>query len=187
MDLRERVIAAYDSGDGSSRQLAEAFGKSASWIRELLRLRRERGSIAAVEYTPSTKPKLSAERLARVCQLVAEESDLTAEEGRRRLRLLLSISRVSALLPEEGFTRKRSSSCRPSKGDPTCSGRNGLIHDVWQYECVRTWLRAIRRLLIQTVASRLEIGASEVKSWGDLASKRCRWLSTQAARNTHAQ
>ncbi len=30
IDLRERVIAAYDRGDGSTRQLAEVFGVSGS-------------------------------------------------------------------------------------------------------------------------------------------------------------
>ena len=121
MDLRERVMAAYDRGDGSSRQLAEVFGVSGSWIRKLLRLRRERGSIAAVEYTPGPKPKLSGEQLDRVCALVAEQPDLTAEEVRRRLGLPLSASRVSAILLEAGLTRKKSASCRPSRGGPTCN------------------------------------------------------------------
>lgn len=40
MDLRERVIAAYDRGDGSTRELAEVFGVSRAWISKLLRLRR---------------------------------------------------------------------------------------------------------------------------------------------------
>lgn len=84
MDLRERVIAAYDRGDGSTRQLAEVFGVSGSWIRKLLRLRRERCSIAAVEYKPGPKRRLTGEQLDRLCLLVAEEPDLTAEEVRRR-------------------------------------------------------------------------------------------------------
>ena len=46
-DLRERVIEAYDAGRGSSRQLADVFGVSSAWIRKLLRLRRETGTVAA--------------------------------------------------------------------------------------------------------------------------------------------
>ncbi|MEM1304680.1 MAG: hypothetical protein AAGG46_07270, partial [Planctomycetota bacterium] len=48
-----------------------------------------------------------------------EEPDLTAEEVRRRLRLQLSASRVSAILLEIGFTRIKSLSCRPSKAATT--------------------------------------------------------------------
>ena len=121
MDLRERVIAAYDRGDGSTRQLAKVFGVSRSWISKLLLLRRERGSIAAIKHRPGPKPKLSNEQLDRMCLLVAEEPGLTAEEVRRRLRLPLSTSRVSAILLEVGFTRKKSPSCRPSSSVKTCS------------------------------------------------------------------
>ena len=119
MDLRERVIAAYDRGDGSSRQLAEVFDVSASWIRKLLRLRRERGSIAAIEYTPGPKRKLTDRHIDRICKLLTEEPDLTAEEVRRRLRLPLSASRVSAILLKMGLTRKKSLSCPPSSSAKT--------------------------------------------------------------------
>jgi transposase len=47
MDLRERVIEAYDAGRGSSRELAEVFDVSGAWIRKLLWLRRETGTVAA--------------------------------------------------------------------------------------------------------------------------------------------
>ena len=120
MDLRERVITAYDRGDGSTRQLAEVFGVSRSWISKLLQLRRERGSIAAIDYRPGPKPKLSDEQIDRMCRLVAEEPDLTAEEVRRRLRLPLSVSRVSAILKEIGFTRKKSPSSPRSNSEKTC-------------------------------------------------------------------
>jgi len=120
MDLRERVIAAYDRGDGSSRQLAEVFGVSSAWIRKLLRLRRERGSIAPIGYQRGPKPKLSERQLDRLCSLVAEQPDLTLEEIRRRLRLPLSISRLSAILIAAGFTRKKSPSPRASNSVATC-------------------------------------------------------------------
>lgn len=44
MDLRERVMQAYDEGQGSTRQLAVVFGVSSAWIPKLLRLRRENRS-----------------------------------------------------------------------------------------------------------------------------------------------
>ena len=59
-DLRERVIEAYDAGRGSSRQLADVFGVSSAWIRKLLRLRRETGTVAAKSYRHGPRPRLNA-------------------------------------------------------------------------------------------------------------------------------
>jgi len=88
--------------------------------RKLLRLRRERGSIAPIGYQRGPKPKLSERQLDRLCSLVAEQPDLTLEEIRRRLRLPLSISRLSAILIAAGFTRKKSPSPRASNSVATC-------------------------------------------------------------------
>ncbi len=121
MDLRERVIAAYDRGDGSSRQLAEVFGVSSAWIRKLLRLRRERNSIAAVEQRRGRPPKLTDKHLDRIRELIAKHPDLTLEEIRRRLRLPVGVSVLCTTLRREGITRKKSRSSRPSKDATTCN------------------------------------------------------------------
>ena len=123
MDLRERVIAAYDRGDGSTRELAEVFGVSRAWISKLLRLRRERGSIAAVEYRRGPKPRLTDRHIDRICELLAAEPDLTLEEVRRRLRLPVSAPVLCTTLKRIGFTRKKSPSSQPSRPATTCSSR----------------------------------------------------------------
>jgi transposase len=45
MDLRKRVLAACDDGHGT-KQVAETFGVSSSWVRRLKQRRRELGTIA---------------------------------------------------------------------------------------------------------------------------------------------
>ena len=123
MDLRERVIAAYDRGDGSTRELAQVFGVSRAWISKLLRLRRERGSIAAIEYRRGPKPRLTDRHIDRICELLAAEPDLTLEEVRRRLRLPVSAPVLCTTLKRIGFTRKKSPSSPPSKPATTCGRR----------------------------------------------------------------
>lgn len=120
MDLRERVIAAYDRGDGSTRELAEVFGVSRAWISKLLRLRRERGTIAAIEYRRGPKPRLTDRHINRICELLAAEPDLTLDEIRRRLRLPVSVPVLCTTLKRIGFTRKKSPSSRPSRHATTC-------------------------------------------------------------------
>ena len=120
MDLRERVIAAYDRGDGSTRQLAELFGVSRAWISKLLRLRRERGTIAAIDYRRGPKPRLTDSHIDRICELLAEKPGLTLDEVRRRLRLPVSVPVLCTTLKRIGFTRKKSPSSRPSRPATTC-------------------------------------------------------------------
>ena len=44
-DLRQRVVAAYDAREGTQEQVAARFAVSVSWVRKLLRQRRDTGSI----------------------------------------------------------------------------------------------------------------------------------------------
>ena len=46
MDLRERVAAAVDEGDGSQREIARLFRVSLSFVSRLLKRRRETGDLA---------------------------------------------------------------------------------------------------------------------------------------------
>lgn len=108
IELRERVIKAYDAGRGSSRQLGELFGVSGAWIRKLLQQRHATGSIAPILYKPGPKPKLTESQRERLCQLVADEPDLTLAELRRKLRLRCSLVTVWRSLRELGFTKKES-------------------------------------------------------------------------------
>jgi transposase len=46
IDLRERVAAAVDDGEGSQREIARSFWVSVSFVSRLLKRRREAGTVA---------------------------------------------------------------------------------------------------------------------------------------------
>ena len=46
MDLRERVAAVIDEGEGSQRQVAKRFRVSVSFVTRLIQRRREAGTLA---------------------------------------------------------------------------------------------------------------------------------------------
>ena len=46
LDLRERVVAAVDAGEGTQPQIATRFAVSLGWVEKLLRQRRRTGHIA---------------------------------------------------------------------------------------------------------------------------------------------
>ena len=121
MDLRERVIEAYDRGRGSSRQLARLFGVSSAWVRKLLRLRRETGTVAAKAYRRGPRPRLSKRQLARLAELVREHPDATLADLRRRLRVDCSLVTIHRALVKLGMSYKKSRSVRASKIERTSS------------------------------------------------------------------
>jgi transposase len=80
MDLRQRVLAAYDSGQYALKQIAQQFQVTTRWI-QLLRQRRDReGSIAAHPQNQGRKPAFHGAHLTELNDFVRNHSDATLEE-----------------------------------------------------------------------------------------------------------
>ena len=80
IDLREKVVEAYDREVGSQRQIAEIFGVSRSFVEKLLHRRRTTGDIAPLPHGGGGKSVLDGEALSLVRHLIEEEPDATLEE-----------------------------------------------------------------------------------------------------------
>ena len=92
MDLRERVVVAYDAREGTREQIAKRFGVSDRWIRKLLWQRRETGSIAPLPRNPGRKRALNDGQMGRLRRLIHKRSDATLEELRKSLGVKISIA-----------------------------------------------------------------------------------------------
>ncbi|MEO1378563.1 MAG: IS630 family transposase, partial [Cyanobacteria bacterium J06635_10] len=57
LDLRQKIVDAYDRGGISQRGLAKHFGVAKSFIEKLLKQHRETGSIAPKVREQQTPPK----------------------------------------------------------------------------------------------------------------------------------
>lgn len=89
MDLRQRVWAAYEKKEGTEVEVAERFGVSPSFVRDLVRLQRETGSVAPRPHGGGRRPVADEEGLKAVAQAVAERpgatyAELMEELARRR-------------------------------------------------------------------------------------------------------
>lgn len=80
IDLRQRIIAAYEAKEGSQRQLAERFKVSLSFIRDLRRHQRQTGTIQPKPHGGGTTAKLGKEQLPIVEALVMAQPDALLEE-----------------------------------------------------------------------------------------------------------
>ncbi len=114
IDLREKVVEAYDREVGSQRHIAEIFGVSRSFVEKLLHRRRTTGDIAPLPHGGGGKPILDDEALSLVSQLVEEEPDATLQElcetVHRHRGIRVSVSNMCTRLKHMGLPRKKSHS-----------------------------------------------------------------------------
>jgi transposase len=80
LDLRQRIISAYQTKEGSQRQLAKRFLVSLSFIRDLVRRYRETNSIEPKHHGGGAVAKLEPKHLPLIKTLVDNQPDALLEE-----------------------------------------------------------------------------------------------------------
>jgi transposase len=113
-DLRDRIIAARDSGMATKR-VSELFRVSSSWVRRVMQRRREHGQISPRPRGGATIIKIDLDRLR---QLVEQQPDATARELHQRLGINCSLSAVDMALRRLGLSFKKRRCMRPSRIEP---------------------------------------------------------------------
>ncbi|SRR6266540_1749721 len=118
LDLRQKILRAYDHKLGSQRALATLFGVSHAFLEQLLRRRRTTGEIAPRPHGGGRQSHCDATALAVVRQLVHEQPDATLEELCAQLQprqgLRLSVATMCRVLQRLGLPRKKSPSMPPN-------------------------------------------------------------------------
>jgi len=115
IDLRERVMRAWDQKLGTQKQIAGLFGVSVPWIKKLLRQRRRTGSIAPLPHGGGWTPRFVGPRLQQLKALVDEDPDATLQELLDQSGVAASIMAVHRALERLGCRRKKSRFTPPSK------------------------------------------------------------------------
>ncbi len=123
IDLRKRIISAYQGKEGSLRQLAKRFKVSLSFIRDLTRRNREMGTIEPKPHGGGAVAKISTAHLALITTLVNEQPDVLLTELCTRFAqktgLEVSISTMHRTIQSLNLTFKKNINClraRNSKG-----------------------------------------------------------------------
>ena len=119
MDLRERVVAACESGELTRGQVAERFSVSETFVRRLMRRRAETGCIAPRPHAGGFKSAVDEKARQALRELVGQQPDATLAELRGRLAgrcgVGVSEARVCQVLKELKLPRKKSRT-RPASG-----------------------------------------------------------------------
>jgi transposase len=109
LDLRQRVLAALDAGEGSQPEIAARFRVSVSFITRLLRRRRQTGSVTPKPHGGGHPPALDRAARRRLRRLVREQADATLEELAARVGVPCGRMAIFRTLRELRITRKKKS------------------------------------------------------------------------------
>ncbi len=109
LDLRQKIVDAYNNKEGSYRQLAKRFRVSLSFVQTLLKRYRETGKLEPKPHAGGQSPKLSPEQSALIPKLVAEDNAATLEQLCERLeqRTGIKVSRATMGRLVQGFDLSR--------------------------------------------------------------------------------
>ena len=119
MDYREAVVAAYDAS-GSSTEVAEQFGCSASWVRRLVQHRRERGTLEPRSTArPDDQRTYADADEAKIRALIRDRPDATLAEVVAALAKPAHPATASRALKRLGLPRKKSPRTPPSSSGRT--------------------------------------------------------------------
>lgn len=94
LDLRERILAAYDNEDGTREDIARRFRVSLGLVKKLLAQRQRTGDIAPRHRFTGRKPLLVAAHRGQLRAMLAKETDMTLREMRDTLKLDCSLQAI---------------------------------------------------------------------------------------------
>ncbi len=128
IDLRQKLLEAYERRLGSPRALAHVFGVSLAFVEKVLRQHRTTGTIAPKPHAGGQKPRVDEAAHGLLRQLARDAPDLTLHELCTRMAtetgVRVSIATMCRVLQRLGLPRKKSRPTRRS-GTRRVSRRRG--------------------------------------------------------------
>ena len=112
MDLRQRIVAAYDQGDTTRQKVAERFGVSLAFVKKILFRRKHFGTIAPFHGKAGRKPALSPQQRDAMLSYIARNPGATLAEIRDALGVSCSLPTIFNTLRRMKLTYKKNASRR---------------------------------------------------------------------------
>lgn len=121
LDLRERILASYDSGEGTREKIAQRYRVSLGMVKKLLQQRRHTGDIGPRHHRSGRKPLILASHRRALREHLTRQPDLTLEELREAVGLTCSLPAIHYALAALGLTYKKRRSAPANKTAATSS------------------------------------------------------------------
>ena len=125
LDLRRRIVAAYDRGEGTREDVAKRYNVSLGFVAKLLHQRRQTKDIAPRHKYSGRKPKLLAEHRRQLRAWLSQKPDLTLRELHEMLGLNCTLPAIHYVLVDLGLTYKKRRCGPASRTGRTSAKRAG--------------------------------------------------------------
>ena len=123
LDLRERIVSAYDKGEGTRDEIARRFRVSLGMVKKLLQQRRKTGSIKSRHHLAGRKKLIVAEHRIAIRRQLKRKPDMTLAELREVLGLKCTLPAIHYVLVDMGLTYKKRRSVQPNRTGRTSAKR----------------------------------------------------------------
>lgn len=107
LDLRKRILASYDAGEGTRQEIADRYCVSLGAVKKLLQQRRHLGDITPQHKNSGRKPMITKQHRKKIQALLKKQSDMTLEELREALGLTCSLPAIHYVLCDLKLTYKK--------------------------------------------------------------------------------
>ena len=111
LDLRQRIVSAYEQGEGSQAALAQRFGVGKATVERLIRLKRQTGSVEPRPHGGGQHAIVKEDDYGQIANWLNDEDDLTQEELAQRFGQetgrVVSARTMGRVLKRMDYTRKK--------------------------------------------------------------------------------
>ena len=121
IDLREKIVEAYENKEGSMRKLAKRFKVSKNFVEELLKRFKQTGQVAPKPHGGGHPPSVKAKGETFLKELIENQPDLILDEILDEYNEYfepVSRSTIDRTLTKLKLTRKKKSLFDPRKNTP---------------------------------------------------------------------
>ena len=125
LDLRERVLSAYDTGEVTREEVAGRFRVSVGLVKKLLQQRRKTGAIGPRHHLSGRKPLFVESHRQSLRGLLKKKPDMTLMELRAALAIECSLPAIHYVLADMDLTYKKRLCAQPNRAGRTLSGPAG--------------------------------------------------------------
>ena len=115
VELRERVVQAYEAGEGTLAEVAERFTLGIATVKRWVWLKRRRGSVLPSPKGGGTPSEITGEHIAALLASLGDATavELTAEFNRSQPRSMrVHVSSMKRALHRHGYVVKKSADGR---------------------------------------------------------------------------
>jgi transposase len=119
MDLRKRIVQAYENGEGSHALLAKRFAVSRAVVGKLMRQQRGLGTLEPQMHRRGRKPAIAGAKEEQLRQHLRDHPDATLQERIVALKIDCTVKTMWQTLRRWGWRYKKSHRAPPNRTAPT--------------------------------------------------------------------